>query len=189
MKLTVFSAPLMGVCLLALTACSGADIRYATPPVNPSERISSRYQSLEVVEVTLPTYAADENIAVQGPDGAITTLGALWADDPARGLTLQLARDLANITGATVAPAPWPFRDFADAKVDVRVEEMVATAAGTFRIAGQYFVAPEEEGRPRAGQFEIAVPLPEDAGAVQIAAARGAASLLLAEEIARKGLR
>ncbi|KMK66789.1 membrane integrity-associated transporter subunit PqiC [Puniceibacterium sp. IMCC21224] len=189
MTMNAFSSSLMGLVLLSVSACSGNDTRYATPPVEPSARISSRYQSLEVVEVTLPSYAADQAIFVQSADGAISELGGLWADDPARALTLQLARDLTNITGATVAPAPWPFRSYAAAKVDVRLEEMLATASGTFRIAGQYFVAPEDDGREPSGQFSIAVPLPENATPAQIAAARGAASLALAEEIARKALR
>ena len=173
---------------IGLSACSG-DIRYATPPVEPAAKVSSRYGALEVVEVTLPAYAATEEIFLQQPDGAIEALGPLWADLPARAMTLQLARDLGVITGATVAPEPWPFRGFSDARVDVRFEEMLATASGQFRISGQYFVAPEEGDGDRSGRFSIAVPLPEDPGAAQIAAARGAASVILAEQIARAALR
>lgn len=175
--------------MLAVAGCSGGDQRFATPNLEPSAKVASRYASLEVVQVTLPTYAAAEDIFVQDADGAITELGPLWADDPARAITLQLARDFAAITGATVAPAPWPFRSFAEARVDVRLEEMLATTSGTFVMSGQYFVAPEEEGRDRSGPFSITVPLALDAGAPQIAAARGAATLQLAEEIAKAGLR
>jgi hypothetical protein len=174
---------------LGLAGCGGGDIRYATPPVEPTVQVSSRYSSLEVIEVTLPTYAATEDIFIQQPDGAIEALGPLWADLPARAMTLQLARDLGAITGATVAPEPWPFRGFSDARIDVRFEEMVATAAGQFRIAGQFFVAPEQEGGDRSGRFSIAVALPEDASVAQIAAARSTATLQLAEQIARAALR
>ncbi|WP_146587902.1 PqiC family protein [Puniceibacterium confluentis] len=189
MKTHLFPKGLLVAATLSVAACSGGDIRYATPAIEPTVKVSSRYRSLEVVEVTLPTYAATEEIFLQQPDGAIEALGPLWADLPARAMTLQLARDLGAITGATVAPEPWPFRGFSDARVDVRFEEMVATTSGQFRIAGQYFVAPEQEGGERSGSFAIAVPLPEDASASQIAAARGAATLTLAEQIARSGLR
>jgi len=180
--------PLM-LAMLAVAACSGADQRFATPNLEPTTKVSSRYASLEIVQVTLPTYAGAEDIFVQGADGAITELGPLWADDPARAITLQLARDFAAITGATVAPEPWPFRSFPAARVDVRLEEMLATTSGTFRMSGQYFVAPEEDGRDRSRPFSIAVPLMPDATASQIAAARGAATLELAETIAKATLR
>ncbi len=174
---------------LGIAGCGGGDLRYATPALEPTVQVASRYRSIEVVEVTLPTYAATEDIFLRQPDGAIEALGPLWADLPARAMTLQLARDLGAITGATVAPEPWPFRGFSDARIDVRFEEMVATTAGQFRIAGQYFVAPETEGDERSGRFSIAQPLPQDPTAAQIAAARGAATLQLAEQIARAALR
>ncbi len=189
MKKKLFPTSLLLAATLAVAACSGGDIRYATPSIEPTVKVSSRFRSLEVVEVTLPTYAATEEIFIQQPDGAIEALGPLWADLPARAMTLQLARDLGAITGATVAPEPWPFRGFSDARIDVRLEEMVATAAGQFRIAGQFFVAPEQDGGDRSGRFSIAVPLPEDASVAQIAAARSTATLQLSEQIARAALR
>ncbi|MGY9045803.1 hypothetical protein P775_12480 [Puniceibacterium antarcticum] len=188
MQTRLFSKSLLMALTLAVAACS-SDTRFATPAVESTVKIASRYRSLEVVEVTLPTYAGAEDIYLQQPDGALKPLGPLWADLPSRAMTLQLARDLGSITGATVAPEPWPFRGFSDARVDVRFEEMVATSSGQFRLAGQYFVAPEQEGRERSGRFAIAVPLPEDASAAQIAAARGVATLQLAEQIAGSALR
>ncbi|MHA6343954.1 PqiC family protein [Roseivivax sp. CAU 1761] len=182
-------APLLALGLLA--ACGPGDQRFATPPSAPEARVASRYPTLEVVEVTLPTYAAGEEIFVEEPGGAITELGPLWADDPARAVTLQLSRDLGAITGAQVAPEPWPFRTFPAAKVDVRLEDMRATLAGGFMMSGQFFVAPEEgEGvGDRAGSFRIEVPLPENPSVRVIAAARSAAVTALAEQIARQGLR
>lgn len=175
--------------ILALAACSTPDTRYAGPYVEPSARIASRYTSIEVVDVTLPVYAASEEIFVEDPSGAISALGPLWADDPSRAMTLQLSRDLAAITGATVAPEPWPFRGVAAARVDVRIEEMLATATGAFRISGQFFVAPDASGPDRSDVFSISIPLPEQASPGQIALARGAATSSLAEQIARLGLR
>lgn len=188
MKTHILSKIMIVAVTLSVAACSG-EIRYATPAVEPAVKIASRYSSLEVVEVTLPTYAGAEEIYLQQPDGAIEPLGPLWADLPSRAITMELARDLGAITGATVAPAPWPFRGFSDARIDVRIEEMVATSSGQFRFAGQYFVAPEQDGRDRAGVFAITVPLPEKATASLIAVARGAATQQLAEQIARNALR
>lgn len=186
-RINAFALAALSLGLLA--ACGGPDLRYATPPSAPETRIASRYPTLEIVEVALPTYAASEDIFVTDPAGAIAPLGPLWADDPARAMTLQLSRDLGAITGAQVAPEPWPFRDYAAAKVDVRLEDMLATATGMFRLSGQYFVAPEDEGRDASGGFAIEVPLPEDPSARQIAAARSAAVTRLAEQIAGNGLR
>ncbi|WP_149756651.1 PqiC family protein [Roseivivax sediminis] len=183
-----WTTPLGALALTVLAACGGGDIRYATPPSAPEARVGSAYATLEVVEVQLPTYAASEDIFVADAGGALTALGPLWADDPARAMTLQLARDLSAITGAQVAPEPWPFRDYAAAKLDVRLEDMLATAAGTFRLSGQFFVAPDDGGRDRSGRFAIEVPLAEDADAASIAAARSAAVSQLAEDIARRGL-
>lgn len=177
-----------GLALALLAACGGPDVRYATPPSEPAARVGSAYRTLEVVDVQLPTYAASEEIFVAAADGGITPLGPLWADDPSRAMTLQLARDLAAITGAQVAPEPWPFRDFAAAKIDVRLEDMLATGTGAFRLSGQYFVAPEEGGRDRSGGFSIEVPLADAASAGEIARARAAAVTQLAEQIARQGL-
>lgn len=175
--------------VFATTACTSDKIRFATPSIEPTARVSARYSSIEVSEVKLPVYADSEEISSEDATGAIVPLGPLWADDPARAMTLQLARDLASITGAKTAPEPWPFRDYAQAKVDVRVEDMLATAAGVFRISGQFFVAPERGGGDRSGSFVVSAPLPAQASAKDIAAARAAATTSLAEEIARRGLR
>lgn len=174
---------------VALSACTTKDIRYASAQIEPSVRITSRYETVEVVEVTLPVYAASEQIFTQDAQGAITALGPLWADNPARAITLQLARDLAAITGAMAVPEPWPFRGRAEARVDVRIEQMLATADGAFRISGQFFVAPENSKADRSGQFSISVPLPAKPSPSQIATARGAATAQLAEKIAMRGLK
>ncbi len=175
--------------LVAVLAACATEVRVAAPLVTPQTRIASSFSSLEVTEVTLPSYAAAEDIYFRAEDGAISPTGTLWADLPARAITLQLSRDLGAITGVTVAPAPWPFREFPAAKVDVRIEELLATAEGVFRLSGQYFIAPEEGGRASSQSFAIEEPIaggPTPSAA--IATARGRAVAKLAETIARRGL-
>lgn len=192
-------------------ACSKTEPRFDAPPVAAFDKVSSRYARIEVAAVTLPTYAQDEQIHTRDAAGAILPLGPLWADEPGRAMTLQLASDLDRITGRLVAPEPWPFRDYADVKVDVRVQDFYATETGMFRLAGQVFVAPEEGGPDRAKMFEIETPIPvgastgaagggglsgllkgdkpAPAGPAQIAAARAAAVSQLSVFIAQNGLR
>lgn len=172
----------------ALTACASAP-RYGVSSPVPTERLSSRYGAVAVALATLPAYADGEEIYLRQADGAITAYGPLWADDPGRAVTMQLARDLGAISGALVAPDPWPFRDFPDAKVDVRIEDFLATDAGTFILSGQYFVAPETGGRNRARRFAIVVPVAQPATASTIVSARGVAVSQLALDIATNGLR
>ncbi|MCQ0091589.1 hypothetical protein FGD77_07775 [Roseovarius sp. M141] len=173
-----------------LAACGGTpDERVAVPRTDPvqSQRIS--YSTVALREVSLPTYAASEEIYVSGPGGVISPdEGLLWADEPGRAITLELTRYLAQITGARVASEPWPFVDRAQVELELRVEEMLAHVDGTFRLSGQYFVAPEN-GRDRANLFAVVVPIGGTFSAQDIAAARGSAVRQLAGEIAAKGLR
>ncbi|MGR3469315.1 MAG: PqiC family protein [Shimia sp.] len=184
--MTLRLLPLALAALLA--ACATPDIRIRAEAPAPERSIGIRYSALEVALVTLPAYAEDEQIIVEGEGGALSPLGPLWADTPARAVTLDISRDLAALTGAIVAPEPWPFRDFPDAKIDIRVSDFLATQAGTFRIAGQYFVAPETDGTPRARTFSVEAPLTE-ATPLGLVSARNAAVRDLAQEIARDGLR
>jgi uncharacterized lipoprotein YmbA len=155
-----------------------------------AERVGISYRTVEVLQVSLPTYAASEEIYVRGADGALTSSSdLLWADEPSRAVTLELTRYLSQITGAQVAPEPWPFADRAGARVDVRVEDMYAAADGRFIMTGQYFAAPEAEGRDRSGLFSLSAPIAGEGGVAAIAAARGQVVRDLAAEIARRGLR
>ncbi|MEM8803969.1 MAG: ABC-type transport auxiliary lipoprotein family protein [Pseudomonadota bacterium] len=177
--------------LWMITACSSEDIRFDTPaPAGSPEQVTVAFQRIEVLAVSLPSYAQTEEIYLRDASGAIVPLGPLWADEPERGLTLDLVRELRAVTQRLVAPDPWPFRDRADVRVDVRLDVFHATAAGTFRIEGQVFVAPEEAvGRDRARRFEIEVPVVSATNAASIAAARAAAVRELSVIIARDGLR
>jgi hypothetical protein len=177
--------------VLALAACSPAPVRFAVPSVAPETRIGISYGTVELREVSLPTYAQNEEISIETLDGGITRqAGLLWADLPARAMTLELGSLLRVITGAQVASEPWPFDSRPQARVEVRVEEMVASQRGNFRLSGQYFVAAldgSERGRSRS--FALSAPLSPDAGPAEIAAARGQVTAMLAEAIARDGLR
>lgn len=184
------------IALLALAACGQGGflapppLRLTTPPASPAGRIGIDFSTIEVLDVSLPDYAADDRIFVQVPGGALTPTGAIWADDPARALTLELSLALADLTGARVAPEPWPFEEPPEAQVDVRLAEIVADAAGAFVMRGQYFVASRDEsGRDTAREFRIAIPLPPEPGPATIAAARAQATVALAREIASDGLR
>ena len=183
--------PLSLLALLSLASCGDPAQRFAVPAVVPTETVGIAYRSVEVREVTLPTYAQLEEIYVETLEGALTSSTALlWADDPTRASTLELTRGLGAITDARVASEPWPFDSFPDVRVEVRVEEFIASARGEFRLAGQYFIAPAEgAGRERAVSFRLSVPMPPDASPAAIAAARGQAMAELAEDIARNGLR
>lgn len=176
---------------LALAACGDPDLRFAVPTVVPTETVGIAYNSVEVRTVTLPTYAQFEEIYVETPTGALTASPSLlWADDPTRAATLELTRALGAITNARVASEPWPFDSYAEVRVEVRVEEFVASQRGEFRLSGQYFIATlDGEGRDRAATFRVAVPLAPDAGPLAIALARGLAMAELADQIARGGLR
>ncbi len=175
---------------LLLAGCGGEVLRYPVPDAPAPARQSIAYRSVEVREVSLPLYAASEEIAVQGEGGAITTdSDLLWADNPSRAITLELARHLTQISGARVAPEPWPFGGYPQAVLDVRVEELLALSSGALRLKGQYFVAPDASDGGRAGLFDVSAPVPAPGGAAAIAAARAQAVRDLAALIAREGLR
>jgi uncharacterized lipoprotein YmbA len=179
--------------VLALGACSPGSraLRYPVPPVAVQARVPVAFAAIEVLDVTLPSYAQGEQISVGLASGGIQRKpGLLWADLPARAVTLDLTRVLGQITGAQVASSPWPFDRSADARVEVRIEEFLPLETGTFRLSGQYFVgAFDGSDRARARSFAIAVPFDHAGGTPAIAAARAQATARLAEAIARDGLR
>lgn len=180
--------PLFLILGLVVAACGAEERRLASPQIAVEERVASRFSSVEVLEVSLPTSAAGEEIMVEDETGALVLTDLLWADDPARALTLALTRNLMQITGARVAPEPWPFDGFAAARVDVRVERFVADESGVVTMAGQYFVADlDGRGRDRARLFSLAVPA-ANLGVAEAAQARAQLVADLALLIARDGL-
>ena len=181
---------LFTVVSLALAGCTASPDRYVVNAPAVTQQQSIAFRSVEVREVSLPAYAASDEITVQGEDGRLQSDGAvLWADTPDRAVALELSRNLAQLTRARVASDPWPFEAFPDARLDVRFETLLAGADGQYRASGQYFVAVATGGRERSGLFELAVPYDSAAGPGAVAQARGQLILDLAGYIARSGLR
>lgn len=171
-----------------LAACGQSPVRYAAAPVPSGDQISIGLSQLEVREVSLPAYAQSEEIWRETEEGALTSdSSVLWADDPARGVTMELSHHLGTLTGARVAAEPWPFEDLPQARLVVRIQDMVAGADGQFRMSGQYFVARLSAGRDRSGEFRVSAPYALDGGAQSIAAARATAVRDLARLIADRG--
>lgn len=177
---------------LALAAgCAGPPARLAVPAIAPDGEARIGFASVEVRDLSLPAYAQGEEVFAQSPEGLIERqAGLLWADDPVRAATLDLVRGLDALTAARIAGEPWPFDDYPEARVEVRIEDFVASAAtGTFRMSGQYFVADLTGGtRNRSARFDIAIPLP-DLGPGSIATARAQAMAEMATALAEGGLR
>ncbi|MEM9637667.1 MAG: ABC-type transport auxiliary lipoprotein family protein [Pseudomonadota bacterium] len=176
--------------LIGLMACGAAPDRYIVPSPEVVERQRIGFRAVEIREISLPAYAASDEISQQGADGRVTSDGGvLWADTPERAVALELARHLSRLSGARVASAPWPFESFPDARLDVRFESLVANDQGQFLANGQYFVAVEDGRRERSGLFDLSVAFDPAGGPQAIAAARGQIILDLARFVAANGLR
>ena len=177
------------IATLILTGCASDAQRFTAPAPEVTERVAIRFATVEIREVTLPSYAAAEEITRQDASGVLqSTTDVLWADAPERAIALELARNLAKLSGARVASNPWPFEAFPDARLDIRFEELLPGADGQFRARGQYFVA-VEEGRERAGLFELSRAVEQNAGPADLARIRKLLILDVAEFVARNGLR
>jgi len=176
--------------LALLAACGGTAERFTVSAPAVSEKMSIAFSAVEVRDVSLPTYAAAEEISLKMADGRlVSSTDVLWADSPERAVALELSQNLARLTGQQVASEPWPFEAFPDARVEVRFAELVATEAGDFRASGQFFVAVRDGRRERSGLFDLSVPFNPEGGPKAIAAARGQLVLDLARYIARNGLK
>lgn len=179
-----FVAPLV---LALLAACSSPSNRLDMSPVASNLELRALVGSAMLRTVSLPTYAAAEEIAVEIAPGIIgTDADILWADDPERAVTLAMTRHLDGILNATVGPDPWPFAGLPDVSIDVRVAQMLAGADGVFRLSGQYYVGGDGiDFRNSSHRFDFAVNL-EGEGTPALALAQARAILLLSEDIARK---
>lgn len=180
-RLTLFA-------LLLVAACgSDNSALYLIEPPTGAEAVRVRATTIEVRDVTLPAYAAASDIAYQTEDGSLRTVpGALWAEDPARAVTAQVARALDASTTAAVSTEPWPLVDGPDLRLDIRIDRMVALADGRFEVSGQYAASsPDGAGRGILERFTIAVPL-EGEGPGPIAKATGQALSDLTSRIAQR---
>lgn len=183
-----FMKPLVVAAALAVLAACSAPERIAVQPPAVTETLRIGFRSVEVKDVSLPSYAAADEIAQQAPDGTLVTSKVLWADAPERAIGLELSRNLARLTRARIASEPWPFEESAQATLDVRFSDLVAGTDGMFRATGQYFVG-VYQGRERSGLFNLGVPYDPKGGPAAIAQARGQIILDLAKYLAREGLR
>ncbi len=178
---------ILGSAIAALAACASNTTRLDMTPAKSTLSLRAAVSSAMVRTVSLPTYAAAEELAYETPDGLIATNNAvLWADDPARAVTLSLTRNLGDILSADVGPDPWPFVGLPDVAIDVRVSRMITDASGYFELEGQFFVGGDGVDYPRSSEtFAISKPLITN-GTAGIAAAQSQALVALAEEIAKK---
>ncbi len=173
--------------VLALVACSGTLTRVAYPTAQSTLNLRAFVGSALVQTVSLPAYAAAEELAIETAPGVITSTGdLLWADDPARAVTLEIARHLDDILTATVGPDPWPFPGLPDVGIDIRVSDMIAKSDGQFHLTGTYFIGGDGiDFRNTSSAFNIRIPVTSlEAGPV--AAAQSQAILQLSEDIARQ---
>lgn len=184
-----FASRAVALVLFPLVTACGAPDRFAVVAPQITEKMRIGFASVEVRDVSLPTYAAAEEITIQADDGTLTSsTNVLWADAPERAIALELSRNLSRLTGRRIASEPWPFEAFPDARLEVRFQDLIATSTGVFRTSGQYFVG-VEDGRERSGLFDLSVVYDPAGGPAAIAQARGQLILDLSEFIARKGLR
>lgn len=175
---------------LALLAACGSPERFAVAPPAITAKTPIAFASVEVRDVSLPSYAAADEIHTQLDDGTLVSSGdVLWADAPERAIALELSQNLARLTDRRIASEPWPFEAFPDARLEIRFAELVATEGGSFRASGQYFVAVEGGRRERSGLFDLAVPFDPSGGPGAAARARGQLILELAQYVAQNGLR
>lgn len=175
------------VLVLPLAACGSADsARYLIDPpagtASTETRVSVR--TLELRDVSLPSHASGSEILVRDETGALRPLGdAVWADDPERAVTGTLAQLLDARSTATVAAEPWPLFDAPSARLEVRIDKMLANATGVFEITGQAAVSSTDgRARDRVERFSVVVPLAE-VTASAVTDAQGRALVVLADEL------
>jgi hypothetical protein len=188
---------------VTLAGCEDNSRRYAleaSPSVETMKKMRARVSSVLVRSVSLPTYAAAEEMAFQDETGVIKlNKTELWADEPERATTLVISRHLNRMLSATVAPEPWPLEESPEAAVDIRVEQLLATNTNTLRLSGQYFIGgqeiepdldeeipkvPRRTIRSQAELFDIEVVIVSEAPGV-MATAQSDALRLLAVRIAK----
>ena len=175
------------LCLaLTLAACGETATRVLLDPSPSTQKIRASVRTVEVAQVSLPDYAAALEISVQTEGGTLAQVpDVLWADEPARGLTAALVRQLATITGVQVAAEPWPLADLPEAEVTVRVEQMAVLQDGRLRLSGQYGIRYDnEDRRGHLHLFDFTSDVADATDVSAIARAHDDAWRQLAEDIA-----
>jgi len=182
---------LIGVALSGLAACSNPEKtgRYVIETPAATKSLPNKIGSAELREVSLPQYAAGQEISWQTPDGALrSTPDNIWADDPPRAITLALARQISDLSGATVIAEPWPLSEGPQRRIEVRVEQFLARADEVVVLNGSYYVASADlnGGRDLVRRFALSVPIAagSEADPAAIAQAQSQAVAQLATRIA-----
>lgn len=183
----MFRQLVLGTALVALAACASNSSRLEMAQTSSTLSLRSSVSSAMVRTVSLPTYAAAEELSFETPEGLITANETvLWADDPARAVTLSLTQSLADILSTDVGPDPWPFVGLPDVAIDVRVSRMITASSGNFELQGQYFIGGDGIDYPRISEsFSYSKPVTIE-GPAGVAKAQSLALIALAEDIARK---
>ena len=178
-------AVLIGASLLGACSNSEKTERFLIDPPVAGVQVPNRLGTAELKDVSLPEYAADQEVAFQTGDGAVrSNSDNLWADDPARSFTTTLARAISDVSGATVISEPWPLAQPPARILEVRVDRALAQADTTYRLSGRYFVSDDGlsgGGTNHARSFDIRVPMTAQ-GPAAVAASQ--AISILAQQIA-----
>jgi uncharacterized protein len=171
----------------SLFGCGDKKARFEIPAPATSAEVRLRVTSIEVRDVSLPAYASASEIVVEDATGALRPVPkAIWADDPARGVTGALARAMDTASSAKVAAEPWPLNDGPQARVQVRIDQMVAKADGSFYLEGQFAISSGSGAvRDSLTRFAVAVPM-TDLAPASVADATGLALGQLSAQILAK---
>lgn len=181
----ILASALLGA--LVLAGCSNPEKtgRFLIDAPTSQARVPDRLGTAELKDVSLPEYAADQEVMWQTADGAVrSNPDSLWADNPQRAFSLALARAISDMSGATVVNEPWPLAEPPKREIEVRVTRALAQSNGVYRLTGRYFVADQGSGGANhARSFDISVPMAGEQPAA-IAAAQSQAIGQLAHQIA-----
>ena len=174
---------------LPLASCGDTNARFPIPSDIEASVSKARIAvgSIEVRDVSLPTYAAASEIVVEQDNGALSVVSkAIWADDPVRGVTGALTKSLGLRSTAAVAAEPWPLATPADVRLEVRIDRMIARTDGEFELSGQFAIAaPDGAIRETMQRFALTARM-ADASPATVAKATGIAIDRLADVIIDK---
>ncbi len=105
-----FTRMILSCAFMALLAACGSSESFAVRSPAVTQEVRIAFGPVEVRDVSLPSYAAANEIHTQTDDGTlISSSKVLWADAPERAVALELSQNLARISGRRVASEPWPF--------------------------------------------------------------------------------
>lgn len=174
------------VALIGLVACSPPINRLSMAPLQSPLELRPLVESVMLRTVTLPSYAAAEEIAFETAEGLIASNeDVIWADDQQRAVTVAITRNMTDILNAMVGPEPWPFIALPDVVVDIQVERMLAGSDGIFLLTGQFYVGGDGIDFPNSTRpFAISKPM-ADGTLASIAAAQAEVLLTLSEDISK----